>query len=75
MPDVCKTIGKGCKSGDECCGGFCVAVGEFGEPVCSDTPKGCAAEYDACETAADCCRDDKALACIGGRCSQQVILQ
>jgi hypothetical protein len=75
VPDVCKQKGVGCTSGDECCGGFCRASDEFGKAICTDKlpPNSCSAEYDACETAADCCKGGAPLSCLGGRCSQIVI--
>ncbi len=65
--DPCKATGQTCETGDECCGGFCnpsetnPGVFECGEPDGS-----CSDEFEACETAADCC--DPSLACIGGKC-------
>ncbi|HEX6245188.1 MAG TPA: hypothetical protein VFZ61_29905, partial [Polyangiales bacterium] len=75
VPDVCKNIGVGCKSGDECCGGYCRSLGEFGEPVCTDKlpPNSCAKEYDVCEKNTDCCDGGNSLFCLGGRCAQMVL--
>jgi hypothetical protein len=75
VPDVCKEIGKGCTSGDECCGGYCRSVNEFGKPVCTDKlpPKECAEEYETCGSSSDCCGGGKDLFCIGDRCSQIII--
>jgi hypothetical protein len=73
VPDACKSIGVGCESGDECCGGFCRSVTELGDKVCSDSlpPASCAMEYEACATDANCCDGGNTLFCIGERCAQQ----
>jgi hypothetical protein len=73
VPDACKSIGVGCESGDECCGGFCRSVTELGAKVCIDTlpPASCAMEYEACDTDDACCDGGSTLYCIDGRCAQQ----
>jgi hypothetical protein len=63
----CKQNGQGCKSGDECCGGFCRSY-DGGAPTCVPPPGGCSNEYEKCSTAADCC--NPAYQCINGRCAQ-----
>jgi hypothetical protein len=70
--DACKPLNDSCGSGDECCGGFCREVGEFGAKVCTDTPpSGCAMEYESCNVDGDCCPNASgALSCIAGRCAR-----
>ena len=68
--DVCKATGGKCGSGDECCGGFCREVGEFGEKVCMDhPPTTCSQEYETCNVDADCCPTKANLQCVAGRCA------
>jgi hypothetical protein len=62
----CQQSGTGCASGDQCCTGFCRAVGSTLQ--CVEPPKGCSNEFEKCTTAADCCMA-KDL-CINGRCAQ-----
>jgi hypothetical protein len=64
--DPCKADGKTCESGVECCGGYCQkdAGGVF---TCGPKTR-CAAEYDHCETAKDCC--DPMDACINHVCAK-----
>jgi hypothetical protein len=61
----CKDNGKGCKSGDECCGGFCYEVD--GVTQCQPKPNGCSNEFEKCTIAADCC--DLGAECINGFCA------
>lgn len=71
--DVCKPDGAQCEGGDECCGGYCSVVTEFG--VCgTNTPNACAKEYDKCNVDADCCRGGPALTCMGGYCATSILL-
>ena len=56
--------GESCNAGDQCCGGYCVQ-GPSG-PVCAQSSKGCANEYDKCTTSGDCC---KGYDCINGKCA------
>ena len=63
--DPCKTDGKSCETGDECCGGYCSQ--QNGALVCTPNKPKCAAEFDKCDVDADCCTG---LSCIGGRCGQ-----
>jgi hypothetical protein len=67
--DPCKTDGKTCETGDECCGGFCRPAGDGGLTCTSSSP-GCAQEFERCTTNADCCSSSAGLACINGRCAQ-----
>jgi hypothetical protein len=70
--DACKADGQSCAGGDECCNGYC-SGGAL--PVCGvKPPNACAAEYDACEVAADCCTDGAPLRCIGGHCATTILL-
>lgn len=62
--DPCKQNGGDCKSGAECCDGFCrPADGGF---ACTP-PQGCANEYEKCSVAGDCC--NKSSLCINGHCA------
>jgi len=63
--DPCKQNGGDCKSGAECCDGFCRPAD--GGLVCTP-PQGCANEYEKCNVAADCC--NKSSLCINGHCAQ-----
>jgi hypothetical protein len=69
--DPCKTDGKTCETGDECCGGFCRPAGDGGLTCTSSSP-GCAQEFERCTTDADCCSSSAGLACINGRCAQSI---
>jgi hypothetical protein len=70
--DPCKMEGDTCKTGIDCCGGFCEfpegqeltqdAVGMCKKP---EQPR-CAKTDEACESATDCC--DKNNSCIAGFC-------
>jgi WD40-like Beta Propeller Repeat len=62
--EPCESDGDQCTAGDQCCGGFCVQ-GPSG-PVCAESSKGCANEYDKCVSSSDCC---KPLECINGKCA------
>jgi hypothetical protein len=58
-----KADGAACETGDECAGGYCRA------DVCSSSAGGtCAAEYERCTAASDCC--DAAQACVFGYCAR-----
>jgi hypothetical protein len=61
----CKEVGQGCKTGDECCGGYCYEVD--GKVQCQPKPDGCAQEFEKCTSAADCC--DPGAECINGFCA------
>lgn len=61
----CKENGKGCTSGDECCGGYCYEVD--GKVQCQPKPNGCSQELEKCNVAADCC--DPGAECINGFCA------
>jgi hypothetical protein len=63
----CRQNGTDCRSGDECCDGYCRPA-DSGTTQCVHAPGGCANEYEKCATAADCC--DKSDQCINGRCAQ-----
>jgi hypothetical protein len=69
--DPCSADGKSCTSGDECCNGYCEAVGDGGALVCSNAPPDntCSGLSDKCTTSADCC--DTTNACINGFCTLQ----
>ncbi len=61
----CKGDGSDCKSGDECCDGYCRPAD--GGLQCVPPPGGCSHEYEKCTTASDCC--DSSAQCINGRCA------
>ena len=63
--DPCKSDGTDCKSGDECCNGFCRPSGNG--LVCVPPPGGCSNEFEKCKTSADCC--DSGFQCIAGKCA------
>lgn len=63
--DPCKKDGSDCKSGAECCDGFCRPAGDGG--LTCVPPQGCANEYEKCTSASDCC--DKSMLCINGHCA------
>ncbi|HEY2733113.1 MAG TPA: hypothetical protein VGI70_03970, partial [Polyangiales bacterium] len=73
--DACRADGKSCDSGDQCCGGYCRSIDEFGLATCMSTPPGsCAKEYDSCNVSADCCRiGSTVLQCIANRCAQETL--
>jgi len=60
--DPCKGTGSACGTGDECCGGHCVASDDGGALVCGNANT-CGGEGDTCATAGDCC---SGLQCVGG---------
>ncbi len=64
--DPCNKDGTTCQSGDECCGGYCRSS-DAGPPQCTSIAGGCAADYEKCATAADCC--NAADLCINGYCA------
>jgi hypothetical protein len=59
--DACHAEGDSCKSGIDCCCGFCT------ENKC-ECEQRCAKLDEKCSSAADCC--DKSLSCIGGFCGE-----
>jgi hypothetical protein len=60
--EPCKTDGKSCQTGIDCCGGFCTN-GMCGMPP---TPR-CSKLDEKCAMKSDCC--DPILDCIGGFCA------
>ncbi|HEY1957713.1 MAG TPA: hypothetical protein VGH28_18965 [Polyangiaceae bacterium] len=62
--DPCESDGTSCQTGDECCGGHCVASGNDGGLVCGKL-QGCSGEGDTCSVASDCCAG---MTCTGGHC-------
>jgi hypothetical protein len=75
--DPCKKDGDSCKSGIDCCGGFCFipenASHEFVEPTGTCSPKmTCAKRDERCTTSADCCpptMGEPQNSCIAGFCA------
>ncbi len=66
--EPCHMDGKGCMTGDECCGGYCEPGGDGGL-VCTSTPPICSADFEKCTVDADCCSGADPLACINGVCT------
>jgi hypothetical protein len=68
--DPCKPDGQPCKSGDECCGGFCEPNGPNGALICDNKSSSgmCSQPQEKCMTAADCC--DATNLCINGFCAE-----
>jgi hypothetical protein len=75
-----------CKSGLDCCSGFCfipedMLTGEFDvEPVghCTDEPPSCSKTNERCTADADCCPPEPGRpqnTCIGGFCGFVVVPQ
>ncbi len=60
--DPCESDGTSCQTGDECCGGHCIASTDGGALVCG-TAGSCGGEGDACKSGGDCCAG---LQCFGG---------
>ena len=68
----CLKDGSSCKSGLDCCCGYCVQAPGADMGVCScEVPK-CSKLNEKCTKDADCCKpekkDDPELSCIGGFC-------
>jgi hypothetical protein len=63
--DPCQAAGRACTGGDQCCEGFCRAVG--GAYQCVAPPGGCSNDGERCTNAASCCNTQDA--CINGFCS------
>jgi hypothetical protein len=66
--DPCKSDGKKCESGVECCSGFCQKDETAGELTCGRKRYQCAREFDHCETAKDCCNSE--AACVNHICTK-----
>jgi hypothetical protein len=64
---ACANTGASCKSGDECCTGYCRSVDGHSVPTCVTKPVGCANEFEKCTTSSDCCTLGDL--CINGRCA------
>ncbi|WP_394848395.1 hypothetical protein LZC95_13155 [Pendulispora brunnea] len=69
--DPCKSNGKTCEGGDECCNGFC-RQNDKGALVCTDKPQGCAQEFEHCDQDSDCCGAGAGYICINNRCARKV---
>ena len=68
--DPCKSDGKSCESGDECCGGYCQYDDAAGGLICSNHTNECSKEYEKCEIDSDCCDALNGMRCINGRCAK-----
>ncbi len=68
--DPCKKNGQSCQTGDQCCNGFCEAVGDGGALVCgTGTKQTCSLVQEKCTKASDCC--DSTNTCVAGFCAVQ----
>jgi hypothetical protein len=65
----CLANGASCKTGDECCGGYCTAS-DGGALVCGSVPMGCSQEYDKCSKTSDCCGASMGIQCIDDICTE-----
>jgi hypothetical protein len=63
--DPCQEAGRACTGGDQCCQGFCRAVG--GAYQCVAPPNTCSNDGERCTTASSCCNSGDL--CINGFCS------
>src|SRR5262249_38379664 len=63
---ACVGNGSACKSGDQCCSGFCRPTGGAAA-VCVAKPRGCSNEFEKGAAASDCCTAGDQ--CINGRCA------
>lgn len=76
--DPCKKDGDTCRSGVDCCGGYCnfPPAGEFTtDPVgtCSSTKTECAKDGEKCVYPDDCCGSGEASQCINGYCGDVIL--
>lgn len=73
--DACKPSGNECRSGDECCDGFCRPENDAdpgSKLVCKKPPAGeCSRSGEKCTQTSDCCDGSNGTTCIGGFCSPQ----
>jgi len=67
--EPCHQDGQSCKSGDQCCNGYCEPEGDGGALICANTPanNACSAVANKCITAAACC--DTTNLCVNGFCT------
>ncbi len=67
--DPCKQDGAPCKTGDECCGGFCEPNGDKGALICDKKSSTgmCSQPQEKCTTNAECC--DPTNLCVNGFCA------
>ncbi|MFT3926906.1 MAG: hypothetical protein QM778_30450 [Myxococcales bacterium] len=75
--DPCKKDGDGCRSGADCCGGYCnfPPAGEFTVDqlgMCSSTKQECAKDGERCSDVSDCCGE--ATQCINRYCGDVILL-
>jgi hypothetical protein len=66
--EACKQDGMSCKTGAQCCGGYC-QQGVDGGLSCSSQMPMCAAQYDKCMKDSDCCGAAQGITCINMICS------
>jgi hypothetical protein len=65
--DPCRADGTACESGDQCCGGYCQALGDGGSLICASQTTTCSLLGDKCAAASACC--DTSAECIDGYCA------
>jgi hypothetical protein len=70
--DPCKADGASCVSGTDCCGGFCDAVDNAGQPICGKSAANCSQPGDRCNVDTDCCSVGAGVGevCINHACSE-----
>jgi hypothetical protein len=66
--EACVADGTSCKTGAQCCGGYCQPSGDGGLNCSSQMPA-CSAQYDKCMTDSDCCGAQQGITCINHVCS------
>ena len=66
--DPCKSDGRSCESGVECCTGYCQKDEPSHELSCGRKRIQCAREFDHCEGSKDCCSSE--AACINRVCTK-----
>jgi hypothetical protein len=75
--DPCRADGASCETGDECCGGYCLQMSQAdggAALMCGSSKSSCAAEFERCNTDADCCQPGidtvgQTLTCVNNFCS------
>ena len=75
--DACQSDGARCRSGIECCAGYCITSPDETTPASCGTPPDvrCAKQEERCSTETDCCGvDNGVVACIAGFCGTLQLL-
>jgi hypothetical protein len=66
--EACHADGTTCKTGAQCCGGYC-QPSDDGGLTCSSQMPACAGQYDKCMKDSDCCGAQQGITCIDNVCS------